>query len=58
MPTYRVTWEIDIEADTPLQAAREAYETQISPESFPPVFKIQAPGKPAVTIDLDAKENQ
>ena len=29
MPDYLVQWELEIEADTPEEAAREAYETMI-----------------------------
>ena len=40
MTEYRVTWEIDIEADTPLEAAEEALTIQRDPESTATFFKV------------------
>lgn len=37
---YRVVWEIDIEADSPIEAAEEAYDTQRSPASTATVFDV------------------
>lgn len=38
MPEYRVVWEIDIEADTPKEAAKKALKIQRDPESTATVF--------------------
>ena len=38
---YRVTWEIDIEADSPLEAAQEAREMQADPESTATIYTVQ-----------------
>jgi len=40
MNTYRVTWEIDIEADTPEEAALQAREYQIMPDSCATCFTV------------------
>lgn len=41
MPTYRVTWEIDIDADRPRAAAERAQEIMRDPESIATVFKVE-----------------
>jgi len=41
MPTYRVTWEIDIDEDTPRAAAQRAQEIMRDPESIATVFKVE-----------------
>lgn len=53
MTEYLVTWEINEEADSPEEAARQALRTQRNPESLAVVFSVQEwpNGKP-VTIDL------
>ena len=40
MKSYRVTWNIDIEADTPEDAARQAREIQLDPTSMATVFDV------------------
>ena len=40
MPSYHVTWNIDIDADTPEAAAREARRIQADPESTATVFSV------------------
>jgi hypothetical protein len=37
---YRVIWEIDIEADSPLAAAKEALAIQRDPQSIATVFLV------------------
>lgn len=40
MKTYRVRWEIDVEADSPADAAGQASEIQRDPESTATVFMV------------------
>jgi len=40
MQNYLVEWKIDIEAESPLDAARKALETQRDPASIALVFDI------------------
>jgi len=40
MTMYRVTYEIDVEAETPTEAAREAYDCMIDSESAPPILDV------------------
>ena len=49
--TFRVRWEIDIEATTPRDAAVKALEIQRDPESIATVFEIEG-----LMIDLFLKE--
>jgi len=51
---YQVTWTIDIEADSPTQAAVEAQRIQRDPESIATVFTVkQGDGScPEEVIDL------
>lgn len=44
MPEYLVIWEIDIEADTPRDAALEALEIQRNIGSEATVFKVKEKG--------------
>jgi hypothetical protein len=60
MTSYRVTWEIDIEADTPVEAAKIALSYQRDPESTSTVFEVfesDADSGP-VKIDLTAIEEE
>lgn len=41
MPTYHLTWEIDLEADSPLEAARLARHYQTKPDTTATVFSVQ-----------------
>lgn len=46
MTEYRVVWEIDIEAESPEEAAEQALEAQRDPESIATVFDVfEASGK-------------
>ena len=40
MKTYRVTWEIDIDANSPYEAASRALEIQRDPGSTATVFDV------------------
>ncbi|MFH2076397.1 MAG: hypothetical protein ABIJ57_13810 [Pseudomonadota bacterium] len=40
MQTYRVKWEIDVEAETPQKAAEEAKGAQLDPESIATIFNV------------------
>lgn len=39
--TYRVTWEIDSDADSPEEAVREALQAQRTPNTTATFFKVQ-----------------
>lgn len=41
MPEYRVKWEIDIEADSPREAAEKALAIHRNPDSIATVFDIK-----------------
>lgn len=61
MSEYRVIWEIDIEAETAEDAARQALEIQRNPESIATVFGVakRLPGglrTRFVPIDVDVGE--
>ena len=51
---YYVTWDIEVEADTPVEAAKMAREIQLDRDSIATIFKVNVPyrTKP-VTIDLE-----
>lgn len=55
MREYVVTWRIDIEADSPEEAARKAREIQLRPNSIANVFTVTERGAPlSRVVDLDA----
>lgn len=39
--TYRVSWEIDVTANSHKEAAKKALEIQRNPESIATVFKVE-----------------
>lgn len=52
--TYRITWLIDIEADSPRDAVEEALRIQRDPESIATVFEVaDRNGRHLTTIDLN-----
>jgi hypothetical protein len=52
MARYFVTWEMDIEADTPEAAALKALRIHRDPESVATVFKVAEIGKKPVYVDI------
>lgn len=54
MPSYHVVWEIDIEADTPLEAAHQARHYQTKPDTTADVFDVTEDGGETFHIDLTA----
>jgi hypothetical protein len=51
---YRVQWEIDIEADTPEDAARQAFEIMHDPTSIASVFDVK--GEDGITHQVDTAD--
>lgn len=54
MPDYLVQWEINITADSPEAAAREAWYYMRKPDSTANVFDVVGEEGPTVRIDLTA----
>lgn len=54
MTLYRVTWDIDVIADTAEEAARWALRIQRDPQSIATVFDVEG-DEGTVTIDLDGE---
>ena len=61
MPTYRVIWRIDIQAESAVAAAEQAREVQRDPESIAPLFEVverPCPGRqndrqtPRIAVDV------
>jgi hypothetical protein len=53
MANYRVTWQIDIEADSIEEAARKAKQIQQDPVSTANVFEVSKRGEGVIEVDLD-----
>ena len=53
MPMHKVTWEIDIDADNPADAAEAALRIQRDPESIATVFLVTCDDGHTETIDLE-----
>lgn len=54
---YHVTWEIEVDADNPIEAAREALKIQRDPESTATVFKVRKFNRmSSIEIDLNKGE--
>lgn len=64
MPEYRVKWEMDIEADTPEQAARKARDYQLDPDAIVGVFHVRerlgrySTVSDTVRVDLDTLDGR
>lgn len=54
MPDYRVTWSIDVEADSPEEAATQALIIQRDnhPDNAATVFDVLSPDGHEETVDL------
>lgn len=50
--TYRVTWQIDIDADSPEDAARQALDIQRDHESLATFFDVREPSGNNVEVDV------
>lgn len=53
MKNFRVMWEIDIEADSPEEAAVKALEIQRNPDSWATVFDVYHLSHGRVRVDTD-----
>lgn len=54
MPEYLITWTIEVEADSPLEAVQEARKIQLDPDSHATVFTAEDDeGSDPWTIDLN-----
>lgn len=61
MPEYLITWKINISAENPLEAAKEARKTQLDKGSLATIFEVselaikdKSPSiKSTETIDLE-----
>ena len=51
--TYRVIWEIDLDADSPREAAEKAFAIHRNPESIATVFDVVDKTGRKTTVDLD-----
>lgn len=51
MPSYNVTWDIEIDADSPEEAARKALLIQRDPTSMAQVFDV-SDGEEITRVDL------
>lgn len=59
MNSYRVEWVIDIDADTPEDAARQALAIQRDPESIATVFEVMLEdGEEPVRIDITELDDE
>ena len=58
MKEYLITWQIEIEADTPEEAVKEALKIQRDPKSTAVIFEAQEQLESgewgdSITVDLD-----
>lgn len=56
MDDYHVTWEIEVCADTPEEAAREAWRLMRVSDSTANVFDVTLPDESGETIRVDLQE--
>lgn len=58
MADYRVTWGMDVDAETPRAAAEYALKRIKDPTSWAHVFEVFEEGSDMFTVDLDAPEGE
>ena len=56
MSEYTVHWEIDLDAETPYEAAQRALEIQRDPQSIATMFIVEERGGRAVKIDFNPND--
>lgn len=56
MKEYKIKWVIELEAESPVEAAELALELLRSPDSTAKVFEVKEAGKDYKTIDLEEVE--
>ncbi len=57
MTEYLISWTIELDANSPLEAARAAHRIMLDPQSRGTVFKVLAEGcDKEVDIDLDSED--
>ena len=56
MTSYRVTWEIDIDADTPTEAAQLAQDWLRDVDTMATVFEVTEHAQNSKTVIVDLKE--
>lgn len=59
MNTYNVRWEIEVDAESHADAAKQAQEIQRDPDSIATVFHVSIPGeRGARYVDLGPMEGE
>lgn len=60
MSTFRVTWRIDLDAETPYEAARKALAIQRDPASIATCFQVRgrSGSRKALHIDLSEADHE
>ena len=53
---YRVVWEIDVDAEGPEEAAREAFAAMQDPDTLARHFIVYRPDQQPLPVDLDPAE--
>ena len=56
MPHYYVTWDIDVDANSPKEAAEVAQATQRDPVTMATVFQVMDETGKTITIDMEEEE--
>ena len=56
--TYRVIWEIDLDADSQREAAEKALAIHRNPESIATVFDVVDKTGRKTTVDLDRRSKR
>ena len=52
MPEYRVTWQIDIDAENPKAAAEQGHKIMLDPDSLATVFEVYDENEKETVVDL------
>lgn len=56
MTEYLVTWRIELSANSPEDAARQAREIQLDPDSTALVYRVSGPRGEQYAIDLEGAQ--
>ena len=58
MNSYRVTWEINVDAESPEEAARKAQNIQRNLDEWAGVFDVYNEDGKGTRVDLDSRDKR
>lgn len=59
MQEYTVSYSVEVDGDSPEEAARNAWNQMTDPDSAPPIFEVRPTSRPDVEpVKIELPDNQ